>query len=897
MLSLVVADVMPLGGCYHAGPYAIRPPQRRRLSGGAMQKEKRARSVGIRGFSVRAIGRGHREQVGNEKRNRSDLPSKRRSQSPGVFRTDSGDSPDRRLLSGAIWSHVKQGRSGKVTRWLVAVSALAVLSGTPIAGRAAVDASAPAPSIDTLTDYRPKLPLRVYTADHVLMGEFGEERRELVRLQDIPDIQKKAVLAIEDARFYEHGGVDFVGILRAGIADLAHSGSPQGASTLTMQLARNLFLSNERTLSRKLREMQLAYRIEHALTKDQILEMYMNQIFLGERAYGFAAAARVYFGKDLKNITLAEAAMLAGLPKAPSAYNPVVNPKRAKVRQEYILKRMLDLNYITQQQYNEAVKQELHTRTAGNEYSVHAEYVAEMVRQMMYARYKDETYTRGLNVVTTISSADQDAAYRAVRRGVMDYERRHGYRGPEGFMQLPPAGDQRDEAIDDALSDHPDNDEIVAAVVTSATPKEVNAQLRDGTQASISGDGLRFAAGSLSPRAVQGQRIRTGSIVRLIADANGNWQITQLPQVESALVSMTPQDGAIRALVGGFDFNQNKFNHITQAWRQPGSTFKPFIYSAALDKGLGPATIINDAPLHFPAGASGGQAWDPKDDDQPDGPMTMRLALQKSKNLVSIRILSYIGTRYAQNFVAQRFGFDVNRTPPYLPMALGAGQVTPLQLAGAYSVFANGGYRINPYLVAEVTDSHGQKLSRAQPVTAGKGAPQAISPPNAYIMNSLLHSVATAGTGAGTNGLHRDDLQGKTGTTNDAKDGWFAGYQQSLVAVAWMGYDQPKSLGNREFGAQLALPIWVEYMQRALRNVPQAEPAMPDGAAKARGELFYSDKLPGQGFVASLGASASRRVRHKEGSPGDADRDGTETPRITPSEKGQIIDLFQSEAQ
>ncbi|MBN3753243.1 PBP1A family penicillin-binding protein [Paraburkholderia sp. Tr-20389] len=761
---------------------------------------------------------------------------------------------------------------------------------------AAVETSAPTPSIDALTDYRPKVPLRVYTADHVLIGEFGAERRELVQLKDIPDIQKKAVLAIEDARFYEHGGIDFVGILRAGIADLAHKGSPQGASTLTMQLARNLFLSNERTLSRKLREMQLAYRIEHTLTKDQILELYMNQIFLGERAYGFAAAARVYFGKDLKNITLAEAAMLAGLPKAPSAYNPVVNPKRAKIRQEYILKRMLDLNYITQTQYNEAIRQEIHTRTAGNEYSVHAEYAAEMVRQMMYAQYKDETYTRGLNVVTTIRSADQDAAYHAVRKGVMDYEHRHGYRGPEGFMQLPPAGDERDDAIDDALNDHPDNGEIVAAVVTSATSKEVKAQLLDGTQVSMSGDSLGFASVSISPRAAKAQRIRAGSIIRLIADANGNWEITQLPQVESALVSMTPQDGAIRALVGGFDFNKNNFNHITQAWRQPGSTFKPFIYSAALDKGLGPATIINDAPLHFAAGASHGQAWDPKDDDQPDGPMPMRVALQKSKNLVSIRILSYIGTQYAQDFVTQRFGFDVNRTPPYLPMALGAGQATPLQLAGAYSVFANGGYRISPYLVAEVTDSRGQKLSHVQPLSAGKGAPQTISPQNAYIMNSLLHSVATAGTGAGTNVLHRDDLQGKTGTTNDAKDGWFAGYQQSLVAVAWMGYDQPKSLGSREFGAQLALPIWVEYMQRALRNVPQAEPALPNGAAKARGELFYSDYLPGHGFVASIDVSASRRVHHKEASSDDAEPDNPGTPDVTPSEKRQILDIFKSDA-
>ncbi|WP_233849062.1 penicillin-binding protein 1A [Paraburkholderia sp. HD33-4] len=783
--------------------------------------------------------------------------------------------------------------------WFVGLIATVVVVGALIVGYALVVMGPQLPSLDALTDYRPKVPLRVYTADHVLIGEFGEERRSLVRFQDIPDQMKKAVLAIEDYRFYEHGGVDFVGILRAGFADLAHGGASQGASTITMQVARNFFLSSEKTYTRKIYEMLLAYKIERALTKDQILELYMNQIYLGERAYGFAAAARVYFGKDLKDITLAEAAMLAGLPKAPSAYNPVVNPKRAKIRQEYILRRMLELNYITQQQYDQAVKEEIRTKNPGNEYNVHAEYVAEMVRQMMYAQYKDETYTRGLNVTTTIDSADQDAAYRAVRKGVMDYERRHGYRGPEGFVQLPEAGDDRDQTIDDALTDHPDNGEIIAGVVTDASAKQVVAQLVDGTQVTVSGDGLRFVAAALSPRANQTLRIRPGSIVRLVADDKGNWQITQLPQVEGALVSLTPQDGAIRALIGGFDFNKNKFNHVTQAWRQPGSSFKPFIYSAALDKGLAPATIINDAPLYFPPSTPGGDAWEPKDDDQPDGPMSMRVALQKSKNLVSIRILSFIGTKYAQDFVTQRFGFDADKTPPYLPMALGAGLVTPLQSAGAYSVFANGGYRINPYLINEVTDAHGVAISRAQPLVAGRDAPRTLEPRNAYIMNSLLHSVATAGTGAGTNVLKRSDLQGKTGTTNDAKDGWFAGYQQSLVAVAWMGYDQPKSLGSREFGAQLALPIWVEYMQRALRGVPQAEPQQPDGVTVMNGELFFSDMVPGQGFVASIGLDSGNSMAGASDAMGGVGPAGMTPPVVPPpsvstTEKKQIMDLFES---
>jgi len=678
------------------------------------------------------------------------------------------------------------------------------------------------------------------------------------------------------------------------VVALTNGHATQGASTITMQVARNFFLSSEKTYTRKIYEMLLAYKIESKLTKDQILEVYMNQIYLGQRAYGFASAARVYFGKDLKDLSLAECAMLAGLPKAPSAYNPVVNPKRAKVRQEYILQRMLELGYVSQDQYESASRQPLIVKGAGKEFSVHAEYVAEMVRQMMYAQYREEAYTRGLNVVTTIDSADQDAAYRALRKGLMDYERRHGYRGPEGFIELPSNSDDRDQAIDDALADHPDNGEIVAAVVTDVSPKEVQAQFVDGTSATISGDGLRFVAAALSPRATQAQRIRPGSIVRLVADAKGNWQITQLPQVEGALVSLTPQDGAIRALVGGFDFNKNKFNHVTQAWRQPGSSFKPFIYSASLDKGLGPATIINDAPLYFPPTTPGGDAWEPKDDDQPDGPMSMRVALEKSKNLVSIRILSFIGTKYAQDFVTQRFGFDADKTPPYLPLALGAGLVTPLQSAGAYSVFANGGYRINPYLITDVTDARGVVISRAQPLTAGRDAPRTLEPRNAYIMNSLLHSVATSGTGAGTNVLHRSDLQGKTGTTNDAKDGWFAGYQKSLVAVAWMGYDQPKSLGSREFGAQLALPIWVEYMQRALRGVPEEEPPTPDGITTVNGELFFTDMTPGNGFVASIGVDSGNPMAGGPDTLGTVGPAGLTPPDVSSTEKKQIMDLFET---
>ncbi|MCA3824755.1 MAG: penicillin-binding protein 1A, partial [Burkholderia sp.] len=717
----------------------------------------------------------------------------------------------------------------KVLLGFAAMCVALVVAGGLVLGYALVVAWPNMPSLDALTDYRPKVPLRIYTSDHVLIGEFGEERRDVVHFKDVPDSLKKAILAIEDARFYDHGGVDLTGIVRAGFVALTNGHASQGASTITMQVARNFFLSSEKTYTRKIYEMLLAYRIERALTKDQILEVYMNQIYLGQRAYGFASAARVYFGKDLKDITLAEAAMLAGLPKAPSAYNPVVNPKRAKVRQEYILQRMLELNFITREQYDEAVAQPLVVKGPGRDFSVHAEYVAEMVRQMMYAQYREETYTRGFNVVTTIDSADQQVAYTALRKGIMDYERRHGYRGPEGFIELPAGADDREQAIDDALLEHPDNGELIAAVVTAASPRQITVSFIDGSNATIEGDNLRFASGALSANAQPNRRIRPGAIVRVVKNDTGKWSITQLPQVEGAFVSIIPQDGAIRSLVGGFDYNKNKFNHVTQAWRQPGSSFKPFIYSASLDKGLGPATVINDGPLYFSAAETGGQPWEPKNYGGGfEGPMSMRTALQRSRNLVSIRILNHIGTKYAQQYIT-RFGFDAERHPAYLPMALGAGQVTPLQMAGAYSVFANGGYRVNPYLIAEVTDPNGAIVARAQPLVAEQNAPRAIDARNAYVMNSLLQSVAQRGTGARTNILKRTDLAGKTGTTNDSHDAWFAGYQHTLAAIAWIGYDNPRSLGDRETGGGLSLPVWIEYMGAALKGVPEFKPTVPDG--------------------------------------------------------------------
>jgi len=710
------------------------------------------------------------------------------------------------------------------------------------------------PDLDSLTDYRPKIPLRVFSADGVLIGEFGEERRNLVHIQDIPEVMKRAVLAIEDDRFYEHGGVDYQGILRATLANL--SGGSGGASTITQQVARNFFLtSNEPTFLQKasrkfLYEIPLAWKIERNLSKDQILEVYMNQIYLGQRAYGFSSAAQIYFGKQLKELTVAEAAMLAGLPKAPSAYNPVVNPKRARARQQYILSRMRQLGYITDAQYQIARNEPLKIKTDSTAFGVHAEYVSEMARQLVYAQFKDDIYTRGLNVFTTITKADQDAAYLALRRGIIDYERRHGYRGPEGYMDIPATSrEAAEDAIEAELADHPDSDDLVAAVVLEATAKQITAVLASGDEITISGAGLGFAGNLLSDKASPQKRIKRGAIIRVFQDGK-NWIVTQMPEVESAFVAMDPNDGHIRALVGGFDFNRNKFNHVIQAWRQPGSSFKPFIYSSSLEKGLSPSTIINDAPLTFTQ--PGGQVWQPKNyGGKFEGPITMRRALQKSINIVSIRILDRVGVKYAQEYIT-RFGFDADKNPPYLTLALGAGAVTPLQMVGAYSVFANGGYKVNPYLISKITDNDGNILSQAQPAMAGDEGNRVIDPRNAFIIDNMLRDVVRHGTGYKAMSLKRTDLAGKTGTTNDSLDAWFAGYQPNLVGIAWIGYDQPKSLGDRETGGGLALPIWINYMEKALKGVPMVERTVPNGIIEANGDFYYTE-FPPNASVRELG--------------------------------------------
>jgi penicillin-binding protein 1A len=718
------------------------------------------------------------------------------------------------------------------------------------------------PSLDTITDYRPKIPLRIYSADNVLLGEFGEERRNLVHIKDIPDVMKKSVLAIEDNNFYEHGGVDYWGILRAALHN-ATGGARQGASTITQQVARNFFLSSEQTFKRKAYEALLAWKIEQNLTKDQILEVYMNQIYLGQRAYGFASAAQIYFGKNLKDISVAEAAMLAGLPKAPSAYNPVVNPKRAKVRQQYILQRMAQLGYITPAQFEAAKIEQLKVKTDSSAFGVHAEYVAEMARQLVYEQFKEETYTRGLNVFTTITKADQDAAYLALRSGVMEYERRHPYRGPESYVDLPANKTEADEIVETELAEHPDSDNIVAAMVLSAAADKVVAVTASGEEITIKGAGLAMGKSWLSDKNPPNKRIRRGAVIRVMQDEK-DWQITQMPEVESAFVSASTEDGAIKAMVGGFDYNRNKFNHVTQAWRQPGSSFKPFIYSASLERGLSPATMINDAPISFDAGQTGGQAWEPKNyDGKYEGPMTMRRGLTKSKNMISIRILHRIGAKYGQEY-ATRFGFDSERNPPYLTLALGAGGVTPMQMAGAYSVFANGGYKVSPYLIAKVTDSSGKVLSQANPDKAGDEKNRVIDERNAFLMDSMMKDVVRFGTATRALSLKRPDIAGKTGTTNDSIDAWFAGYQAKLVGIAWIGFDQPKNLGNKETGGGLALPIWIGYMAKALKNIPIEERPVPQGVIAQDGEYYYAENPPGVGIDSLEGATRGTPAEEKQ---------------------------------
>lgn len=735
------------------------------------------------------------------------------------------------------------------------------LAGLLLAGFAALVIYSNLPSLETLTDYRPKIPLRIYSDEELLIGEFGVERRNVVAISKVPTHLKQAILAAEDDRFYEHGGIDYIGVLRAAYSNFSAGSVQQGASTITMQVARNFFLTRDKTFTRKLNEMLLAFKIEQNLSKDKILELYINQIYLGQRSYGFSAAAQTYFGKPLEEIDIAEAAVLAGLPKAPSTYNPISNPKRAKSRQLYVLGRLHKLKLISREELSTLEAQPIVVKKQSLVFATSADYVAEMVRQVIYDRFQEDAYSKGIRVYTTIRQQDQNAAYYALRKNLIEYDRRHGYRGPEGYIDLFKHGSNQEKTLDEALDDITENDMIYPAIVLSVKQNAVQAYRKGGEVIEIKGDGLKFAQKHLpTNKKEQGKKyLSPGALIRIQKDLNNDiWHIVQLPAVEAAIVSLDPNDGAVRALVGGFDFQKNKFNHVTQAWRQPGSSFKPFIYSAALEKGFTPATIINDGPLSFNANQTGSQLWEPKNfDGKYDGPVRMRTALVKSKNLVSIRILQAIGVHYAQDYIS-RFGFDADRHPAYLPMALGSGSVTPMQMAVGYSVFANGGYRIAPYFIKKIEDEKGNVLEQFQPVSTSNGAKRVIDPRNAFIMTNMMQDVINFGTAVKAKQLGRTDLAGKTGTTSNYIDAWFCGYQKNLVTISWMGYDEPKSLGSNETGGRVALPIWMDYMKSVMKDVPMIDYKAPSGITATKinsgtgfrdssgnmTEYFFSEQLP-----------------------------------------------------
>jgi penicillin-binding protein 1A len=725
------------------------------------------------------------------------------------------------------------------------------------------------PDLTAMTDYRPRVPLRVFTADKVLIGEFGEERRNVLRFNEFPDVLKSAVLAAEDDGFYQHGGIDWLAVLRAGIANVSAMAKTQGASTITMQVAKNFYLSSEKTYSRKFYELLLTYKIESSLTKDQILELYLNQIYLGRRAYGFAAASRTYFGNEVSDLTAAQAAMLAGVPKAPSRFNPVANMPRAVARQRYVLGRMHSLGYLTDTEYQAALDEPIVLSagkgTVAGGYAVHGEYAAELARQLMFSLYGDEVYSRGLNVYTTIQAQDQEWAWRSLRDGVLQYTRRAPYPGPEAQLDLPNGlendAEQFDAWMDEVLVDRPDRAGFRTAVVLSADPKSVTLARSSNDILTIDDSKvLAVVARSLNPKANDEMRMRRGSVVTITELDDGQWEILNFPQVDAALVAMTPQDGAIRAMVGGFDFFSASFNRVTQAWRQPGSAFKPFIYAASLERGMTPMTLISDEPFVLTAEQTGsGREWRPRNyGNTYDESLSMREALAKSRNMVSIRVLQAISPQYVQDYIT-RFGFEAEKHPPFLPMALGAGSVTPLQMAAGFSVFANGGYRVTPFLIDHVTDSTGEVLMRATPTVAGDAAARTLDPRTVYVMNDMLRSVTQIGTAARAGReLKRRDLAGKTGTTNESVDAWFAGYTPRLVSVAWMGFDQPRSLGSRETGGGAALPIWMGYMKKALENFPEEPVGPPPSGLIVDGQSMYFAEYPPSEAISHVGLNVQK---------------------------------------
>ena len=711
------------------------------------------------------------------------------------------------------------------------------------------------PSTDEATDYKPRQHMQVFTADGVEIAQFGTERRLYVPVEKIPKRLRDAVLAVEDAEFYDHSGISWRGVVRAAIANLS-GGVPQGASTLTQQVARTFFLSTRRTPERKIKEALLAMKLERQLTKDQILDLYLNQIFLGQRAYGVGAAALVYFGKPLHELTVAEMAMVAGLAQNPIHANPVSSPPRARKRQLWVLARMRATGAISAAEFKQAEAERLELRSFALQ-DLAAQHVSEMARKAVVERLGEKAYTEGVRVFTTVLADDQRAAHTALRRAVILHERKQDWRGPEAQETLPDDAAEADRAAALILKEGRDDEDLRLAIVLAATPNEVTAQLANGETVKISAATMRWLRNYLLPEAAATIRaIKRGSVVRLMQQQlkgkPQEWVITQWPQAEAAFVAMDPATGRIRALVGGFDFNRNQFNRATSAARQPGSAFKPFLYSAVLEHGVMPETMVDDLPLVNLDGSM--PNWNPQNSDNKfAGEITLREGLVRSKNLVSVRLLQQLGLRHARSWM-DRFGFNMEQQPNDLTLALGTGSVTPAQLASGYAVFANGGYRVTPLLIERIVDGQGKVLFQAPPPAPPNEEARAIPARNAFIVNTLLRDVTLRGTAElAQRTLKRRDLYGKTGTTNDAVDAWFAGFAPGVVAVAWMGYDEPRSLGERETGGGLALPIWIEAVGAMIENVPPQNLTPPPGVASVGNDWRYGEYASG-GFKTRIGA-------------------------------------------